>query len=222
MRTAQLISKIAWGIDPSEVEKKHRSLAKAVNFGILYGKTAHGLAKEWGVAVSVAEAVVDAIMGTFKRLAEWCAEQLSAVRKTGETWTWWAGQKARRRPLYKVADADEYARSNAENSAVNTPVQGTASDFCIASLAAGVEWIEREQIEDRTKLVLPVHDALIFDTAIDYIQETITAARRIMLSHDSNGVPLEVDVKVGPRWGSLEEWSQNDNGIWEPEAKKAA
>lgn len=203
-RTAELISEIAWGIPASAVEKKHRTMAKSVNFGILYGKTARTLAKEWGVTIAKAEAVVDAIMGQFKRLAQWCRERLDETRRTGLAWTWWNGQRGRRRPLWRVADKDDQQRSRAENGAVNTPIQGTASEFCIASLTALVEYILEEGIEDEAKLVLPVHDALLFDVRERSVDRIVDVAREIMLSWDAGGVPLGVDVEVGQRWGSLQ------------------
>jgi uracil-DNA glycosylase family 4 len=203
-RTAELISKIAWGIQPSQVEKKHRSMAKSVNFGILYGKTARTLAKEWGVPVGKAEEVVAAIMGQFSVLAAWCKDRLRESQRTGVSWTWWDGQKARRRPLWRIADQDDALASRARNGAVNTPIQGSASDFCIASLIECVEWIESGELEDRCRLVLPVHDSLLFEVRNDFVDEAVSTVRDIMLSWNSNGVPLEVDMEQGPAWGSLE------------------
>lgn len=203
-RTAELISKVAWGIDPSQVEKKHRSLAKNVNFGIVYGKTARTFAKEWGVSQTQAQAVVDAIMGKFKVLDAWLKAREQETARTGVAWTWWDGQKARRRPLYRIADADDAQASLARNGAKNTPIQGTASDFCIASLAETVEWIETEGLEDRVKLVLPVHDSLLLDVRNSMLDEVRGTVREIMTGWNSGGVPLVVDEEAGLQWGSLE------------------
>lgn len=203
-RTAELISKIAWGIEPSQVTDEHRSLAKAVNFGILYGKTANTFASEWGVPKAKAQAVIDAIFGRFQRLATWMREQLAEARRTGEVWTWWAGQRARRRPLWCVADVDEYARSVAEHGAVNTPVQGTANEFCVASLVEAIDWIEGDAVP--AKLVLAVHDSMLFEVREDAVGEVLHMVPRIMLSHDTGGVPFKADAKTGRAWGSLEKW----------------
>jgi uracil-DNA glycosylase family 4 len=205
-RTAELISKIAWGIDPDKVEDKHRSWAKNVNFGVLYGKTARTFAKEWGISIVKAEAIVAAIMGNFKDLQRWCAQRQAEVQKTGEVWTWWAGQLARKRPLWRVADPDDYVASTARNGAMNSPIQGTASDFCIASLYQSVQWIEEDGIEDDVKLVLPVHDSLMFEVSEHMVNEVVGTVTDIMTGHDSNGVPLIADCKVGKAWGSMEKW----------------
>jgi len=204
-RTAELISQTAWGIPPSRVEKRHRSLAKTVNFALLYGKTAGTLAHDMGCTAREAQAIIDAIFGTFKRLAAWCKTQLSDARKTGVVHTHWAGEVARSRPLWRIADADEGARKNAENAAVNSTVQGTASDLCVRSLADAVGWIDEEKLP--AKLVLPIHDALLFEVRNDAIEELAIGASQIMLSHDTAGVPMAVDVDFGVGWGSLKKFS---------------
>ncbi len=207
LRTAQMIARIAWGIDAERVEEKHRSWAKSVNFGILYGKTAGTLAGEWGISRAKAQTVVDAIMGNFKDLEKWCKARQAEAAKTGYIWTWWAGEKARRRPLWQIADQDDARASVARNGAVNTPIQGTASDFCVASLAQCVQWIEQDGIEDLVKLVLAVHDSLMFQVKEDMVDETAQVVNEIMLGHDSNGIQLIADFKVGRSWGSMEKYT---------------
>lgn len=204
MRTAQLISKVAWGIPPEAVEKKHRSFAKTINFGLLYGKGDKTIAEEFGCTIEQAATIRAAILGQFRRLATWCDLRVQEARRTGRVWTWWAGEPARWRPLWRVADADDYARSVAEHGAVNSPVQGTASEFCIASLVESVRFIKAERLNAR--LVLPVHDALLFEVAKADAPRLAQGVRRIMESWPANGVPLVVDCERGPAWGSLEKW----------------
>ncbi len=205
LKTAKLISKQVWGIDPATLTKEspQRTMAKTTVFGALYGKTAASLAREFGCTTAKAQEILDAILGRYKKLAEWIKKNLAEVRRTGVVWTWWAGKKARRRPLFRIADNDEGARINAENGATNTPIQGSASEFLLASLAEGVEWIESEGIEDCVKLILPVHDSLLFEVRNDYVRETVGTMREIMLGHESAGVPLAVDAEEGQSWGSL-------------------
>lgn len=206
LRTAQMISMIAWGIRPDQVDDSHRSKAKNVNFGVLYGKTAHTFATEWGISKTKAQQIVDAIMGNFKDLQRWCAARQAEAQRTGTVWTWWAGQKARRRPLWRIADNDDAAASVARNGAVNTPIQGTASDFCIASLIQAVDWIEQDGIERDCKLILAVHDSLMFEVREDMVDEAACTVNDIMLGHDSAGVALVADFKVGRSWGSMEKY----------------
>lgn len=203
LRTAQLVSEVAWRIHPDDVEDKHRSIAKSVNFGVLYGKSASALAKEWGVSKRKAQAIVDAIMGNFQVLQRWRKAREEEAERTGFVSTWWAGRPARKRPLWRIAGPDDGAAVTARNGATNSPIQGTASEFCVASLAQAVDWIEAEDLEDVVKLVLPVHDALLFQVRNDYVDYTACAVNEIMTSWDSMGLPLVVDAKVGPAWGSM-------------------
>ncbi len=204
LRTAQMISHLAWGIPPEEVTDKHRSLAKSVNFGILYGKTARTLAEEWGVSIAKAQLVVDAIMGNFKVLDKWCKARRAEAEKTGLVWTWWQGEQGRKRPLFRVAErGNDGAQATARNGAVNSPIQGPASEFCIASLIDAVDWIESDGIEADVKLVLAVHDSLLFEITESWEHEVAGQVEEIMKGHDSNGVALEVDFKRGYAWGSM-------------------
>lgn len=204
-RTAELISQQAWGIEPDAVESKHRTQAKTVNFALLYGMSDKALAAKLGIRVGQAARVRDGILGKFRVLAKWSRTKLSETRRSGEAWTWWDGERARRRPLWRIADQDSETKSRAENGAVNTPVQGTASDYCVRSLAECVTWIVEDGIEDLVHLVLPVHDSLMFDVVEEMAEETLAVARAIMQSWPSAGVPLNVDAKIGRSWGSLED-----------------
>jgi len=98
---------------------------------------------------------------------------------------------------------DSEARSVAERGAWNTPIQGTASDFCIRSLASCVEWLIEDAVPG-VKLVLTVHDSLLFEVREDMLVETSAVVREIMTGWPSDGVPLVVDAKVGRSWGSLQ------------------
>ena len=203
-RTAELISQVAWGITPDKVTKEHRSFAKTINFGLVYGKGDGTIAEEFGITIAEAAKIRAAILGTFKKLDEWCKMKTRESKRSGEAWTIWNGQPARRRSLFRIGDkgdAGSASRKVAENGAVNTPIQGTASDYCIASLTACVAWLLAEKLPAR--LVLPIHDALLFEVRDDYVDEVASGARDIMQSWDAGGVPLVVDCEVGDAWGSL-------------------
>jgi DNA polymerase I-like protein with 3'-5' exonuclease and polymerase domains len=206
LRTAQLVSQTAWGIPPEQVEDKHRSQAKGFNFGLLYGQGDSALAQNIGCTVQQAGRIREAILGKFSVLARWIQEMLQYATKNGHAWTWWDGHRARRRPLWRIADDNDAGASVARNSAHNTPIQGTASDFCIASLIECVRWIEGDNLENDVKLCLPVHDALLFEVRADMLPEVHANVMRIMQSWNSNGVPLIADAKAGPSWGSLEKY----------------
>tara|TARA_A100001391_G_scaffold204653_3_gene201115 strand:+ start:6472 stop:9018 length:2547 start_codon:yes stop_codon:yes gene_type:complete len=202
-RTAEMISNVAWGISPEDVTKEHRTKAKSVNFGLLYGMSVLTLSKNLNCSVTEADNIRRAIFGKFPKLKSWCDGQLYEARKTGVTWTQWQGKKGRVRPLFRIADADDKVRVSAENGSWNTPVQGTASDLCLASLARCVAWILREEFP--AKLVLTVHDSLLFEVDETHMDELICAVKDLMTRWATNDVPLTVDCEIGYKWGELEE-----------------
>ena len=218
LRTAQLISKLAWGIAPEDVTGAHRSAAKTINFALLYGQgdaacaakiTAAAREKDPrapAIRIDQVAKIREAILGKFKVLARWLEEQLTFARRYGHSRTWWDGKVGRSRPLWRIADQDDQMRSNAENASQNTPIQGTASDYCVASLAQVVDWIDAERIP--AKLIIPIHDSLTLEVREDYLAEAAYCVREIMQGHYSDDVLLQVDQKVGPNWGDLEKYKE--------------
>jgi uracil-DNA glycosylase family 4 len=208
MRTAQLVSEMVWGIPPDKVTKKERSEAKCINFGTLYGMGDAALAAILGTDSNEARRIKKIILGKFKVLDRWCKSCLKQARSLGGVWTDWAGDRFRFRPLHHVGDfgqSDEESsrRSIAEHGSWNTPVQGKSSDYCLFSLADCVQWIKEDAVP--AKLVLTVHDSLIFEVRKDALDEVLFTVPEIMTSYPTNnGVPLIVDAEVGPSWGSLE------------------
>lgn len=214
-RTAELIAPIAWQLRPDQVEKKHRFVAKTINFALLYGagdaKIAEQIRTQGGHAIASGDVakIRTAILGKFRTFAQWADARLAESRRTGQAWTVWDGKRARCRALWRIADQGDDAsgaRITAEHSAVNTPVQGTGSDYCIASLVELVEWIMRDEIEAFVRLVLPVHDSIMFECREDWVPRVVERARSIMVGWPSGGVPLVVDCEVGRSWGSLAKW----------------
>ena len=201
-RTAQLISKQAWGIPPEEVTKKHRTAAKSVNFGLLYGMSLSTLAGRIGCTVQEATKIQNAVFGSFPNLKKWCDEQLRITRREGVAYTYWNNERARVRPMFRIADHDDYTRKKAEHGSWNTPVQGSASDLCLASLARCVDWIHEENYP--AKLVLTVHDSLLFEVDEDKAEDLTHNIKHIMGDWPTNGVPLVVDAEIGYSWGNLE------------------
>lgn len=200
-RTAMLIAPIMWGITPEQVGKEHRRAAKTVNFGLVYGMGDEALAEDLGCTVEQAAKLRAAILGKFKVFSRWTERCVDYARKHGEVWTQWGGKRARRRRLWDIADQDGKRASRAKNGSFNTPVQGSASDYLLASLARSVQWILGDAVP--AKLILPIHDQLLFEVRRDAVPEVVHGVRHIMTDHDSRGVPLVVDIEVGESWGSL-------------------
>lgn len=207
LRTAQLIAPIVWGIAPSAVQKSHRTAAKAFTFGLLYGAGDPSIAERAGCSVREATKIREAVLGKYRKLAQWIEERLAETRKTGYSWTWWAGGPGRRRTMASIADQDEAVRGTYERSSWNTPIQGTGSEFLTASLSGVVSWILDNGIP--AKVCVPIHDSLVLEVQEDAVTEVIREVSRIMTSWDSHGVPLVVDAEVGPTWGDMAKWTDS-------------
>lgn len=206
-RTAELISVVAWGIPPDKILDEHRSKAKTVNFGLLYGMTDSGLAERLKCTKDEAAKIRKAIFGRFAKLAKWIDSMVDIAKQNGYCYTMWKGQPARRRPLVHLADPLQsdgrptYEYITAKNSSFNTPVQGTASDFMLASIVEIVAWILTNDIP--AKLVLTVHDSVILEVRADVLDLVIKTVKAIMESQGWGNIPIKVDVEVGTMWGSL-------------------
>jgi len=179
---------------------------QSFNFGLLYGMTDKRLAKELGISLEEAKKLRQAILGAWKKLAVWIDRLKAETRRTGYCWTWWDGDRARRRPLYGIRSQDGKQKSTAENSSVNTPVQGTASDYMISSICDIVEWILHDLVQ--AKLVLTVHDSVVLEVHETAIEEVVGAVLEIMTGHNSCGVPLKVDVEIGNSYGDLKKYKK--------------
>ena len=222
--TAAMIAPSAWGVefekatdqmwkdDPvrAQLMDDIRRAAKVVNFGLLYGMGDATLAKATKTTIDQAKAMRAAIFGKLRVLKKWVENCLRLARSQGYSSTTWEGQDARRRYLWNIAiegrsDHANKLRSNAENGAFNSPVQGTASDYCMASLKAIDDYLRDEGIDG--KVVMTVHDSIIIELADDHILEAVPEIEKLMTQWWSDGVPLVVDVEVGQSWGALDSWA---------------
>ena len=211
MNNATLSCQAAFGISPAvwatmskDARKPYRTKIKTATFAKLYGKTARALAHEWGVPVSEVDKINAVIWGRYKVLNAWTKQQIQRAQKLGYVETWWDGEPAMRRYIPQIADSDEGMRQHAENEAVNTPVQGTAAHFTAASIAKLVQWIIEESFP--AIMVITVHDSIMFEVPVPYVDELAHSARKVMRSHNSNGVPIDVECKTGTSWGSMTDY----------------
>lgn len=200
--TALMVAPIL-GVDPATVDKAHplRDKAKTINFGVLYGKDAYGLAMELGISKREGATLVEAILGKFKKLAAWIQKCLQNGRRLGYTQTWWNGRWTRRRNLPDLAGWNDDARKTAERSTWNTPIQGTAAEFTNASLGQIQQWLDATGFP--AKLVLTVYDSICSEVRSDMVDEYKAKAQSIMEGHFSNNVPIVAEFKAGPSWGTM-------------------
>lgn len=205
LATAKMVAPY-FGLKADDIDKEHplRSRSKTINFGVLYGKDAYGIAMELGISKKEAQLVVDAILGKFRKLDTWIKKRVAEGRKTGGTNTYWNGKPARWRPLWKIGGFNEDERLTAERSTYNTAIQGTATDYTNASLGAIQRYIEDDEVP--AKLVLTVYDSIIAEVREDVVPEYAYTVNRIMTSWPSGDMPIKADCKIGDAWGSLSDY----------------
>lgn len=186
-----------FGVAPEAMDKETRSRAKAVNFGIVYGISAFGLAAQLGIPQAEARAYIDRYFARYQGVKEFIEKTLAAARKEGSVRTLFG----RMRPIPDIESRNPNQRGFAERTAVNTPLQGTAADLIkLAMIALDRKLTERRL---RTRMVLQVHDELVFEVPEAECAEIEALVRAEMEGVAQLRVPLIADLGFGPNWRDM-------------------
>lgn len=177
-----------------EVTKIQRSQAKTVNFGIIYGQGAFGLAEQTGLSRTEAKEMIQNYFETYPELKKYMAEQVKKAQDTGYVET----ILNRKRHLKDINSANFVVKAHAERNAVNAPIQGSAADIIkIAMIKIDQELTSKKM---KTKMLLQVHDELVFEAPADEVEEAQSLIKKEMESAFDTQVPLLVEVGVGYNW----------------------
>lgn len=187
-----------FGVPMEDVTKEMRRNAKAVNFGIIYGQTEFGLSKELGITRGEAKAYIDSYFARYSGVKQWIDKAIADARLTGISTT----MMGRKRYIKDINSKNFNLRSFAERTAVNTPIQGTAAD--IIKLAMLRVQSQLHQNGFKAKMLLQVHDELIFEVPPQEIAGLIGILRDCMEHAVDLEVPLKIDVNVGFDWYDME------------------
>jgi DNA polymerase-1 len=182
------------GLELSEVDDGQRDRAKAVNFGIIYGLSAFGLANQLGIATAEAQETIDAYFARYRGVRRFLDETIEGARERGFVQTW----LGRRRYLPDLASRNRTLRSAAERMAVNSVIQGTAADLIKKAMVSLDEAISTAG--STARMILQVHDELVFEVAPGEVDSLTALVREKMEGVLALGVPLRVDVGVGANW----------------------
>lgn len=196
------IWKVVWEDLNEEEQDRYRTVFKEILFGSCYGQSAKGLSARFGLTEQQAERIQRYCTGRYKVLAKFINQTGIELAKTGEVWTWWDGQKGRRRPVPDVGSSDQGTAGHGDRAGKNTVVQGTGHEFLLASTSKVIRWVDKDEVD--AQVMLDVHDALYALVAEDSLNEFVRGACRIMLGWNSNGLPLTVEVKKGRSLGEME------------------
>ena len=183
-----------YGIPQSEVTPRLRSSAKAINFGIMYGKGAYSLAKDIGVTVKEADAFLKNYLAAFPNVSGYMDKTIADAKANGYVSTLFG----RRRALPELASSNFNVRSSGERMARNTPIQGTAAD--VIKLAMVRVWKRLRDEKMASRLILTVHDELIVEAPEAEAEQAARILREEMEGCVQYAVPLSTDVHAGKNW----------------------
>jgi DNA polymerase I len=191
-RTAQEV----FGVAPFAQTPEHRRVAKVINFGVIYGLSAFGLAQQLGIDTKEASKFIAAYFERYRGVKEFLDKQILETRRTGFTKTLFG----RLRPIPEINSPQPAMRSFAERTAMNTPMQGTAADLIKLAM---IELDRRLADGFESKMILQVHDELLFEAPEREIPRLTKLVKEQMEGVQKLRVPLVVDTKVGPNWRDM-------------------
>ena len=182
-------------LDPRMVTPEMRRMAKMINFGIIYGMGPIKLAKELGISKKVAQVYLDNYYERYKGVKNFKEKILSQTRQNGYVST----LLKRRRYLPNINSDNGHIRSEAERAAINTPIQGTAADLIKIAMISIAERLKKENL--RTKMLLQVHDELVFEVPQGELDTATKLVKEEMEGVYPLNIPLKVDINWGKNWG---------------------
>jgi DNA polymerase-1 len=177
-----------------EVTRDQRSAAKAVNFGIIYGQSAFGLAQNLNISRTEAKGIIDSYFAEYATIKTYMDNTVNLARENGYVET----IMKRRRYLPDINSANAIVRGFAERNAVNAPIQGSAAD--IVKLAMVAVFREMKKANLKSKMILQVHDELVFDVHESEVEEMKALVKEAMENAVNLVVPMEVEMKLAGNW----------------------
>jgi DNA polymerase I len=186
-----------FGVPAENMDKETRNRAKAVNFGIVYGISPFGLAAQLSIPQSEARAYIERYFARYQGVKAFIDKTLETTRREGSVRTMFG----RMRPIPDIGSRNANQRGFAERTAINTPLQGTAADLIkLAMIALDRKLTERKL---KTRMVLQVHDELLFEVPADETSEVEALVHAEMEDVVKLNVPLVADLAFGPNWRDL-------------------
>ena len=185
-----------FGAPLDEVNAEQRRSAKAINFGLIYGMSAFGLARQLGIDRSSAQRYVELYFARYPGVKRYMDETRARAKQQGYVETVFG----RRLYLPEIGSRNRQLQQYAERSAINAPMQGTAADIIKRAMITVDHWCGGQH--DRARLIMQVHDELVLEVRRDAINDTREAVRDLMTAagKDALQVPLKIDIGVGENW----------------------
>ncbi|NEV64669.1 DNA polymerase I [Thiorhodococcus minor] len=182
------------GLPPEEVSSEQRRSAKAINFGLIYGMSAFGLARQLGIARGEAQEYVDRYFHRYPGVKDFMERTRAQAHDDKYVETLFG----RRLYLADINHSNQGRRAAAERTAINAPMQGTAADIIKRAMIAVDQWLQSEN--PPVRMIMQVHDELVFEVAEDALEDASARIRNAMEGAAELAVPLLVDIGVGENW----------------------
>ena len=183
-----------FGVELDNVTSDMRRRAKEVNFGIIYGISAFGLSQNLNIPRSEAKDIIDSYFDKFSKVKDYMSKSIQEAKEKKYVTT----LLGRRRYLRDIDSRNYTLRGFAERNAINTPIQGTAADIIKLAMVKIYKWINKENL--KSKMIMQVHDELVFDVEKDELEIFQSKVKTIMEGVVDMKIPLSVDVGVGKNW----------------------
>ncbi len=181
-------------VDLNDVTKDMRRTAKAVNFGILYGISSFGLSEDLGIDIKTAKNFIDNYLNTYPGITEYMEKEKQDAYKNGYVKT----LMNRKRVIEELKSKNYMVRSGGERIALNTPIQGTASDILKKAM---VEIYDKfKELGLKSKMIIQVHDELVFNVVNSELEQVSNIVKEIMENTYKLAVPLKVEIEYGSNW----------------------
>ena len=187
-----------YGVEAGQVSPEMRRTAKAVNFGIIYGLSPMGLSRELGISLEEAKGFIEAYFNLFQGVRRFRETAILEARQKG----WVSTLLGRRRPIPGINSSNKQKRSTAERVAINTIIQGSAADLIKVAMVRAYGRLE--EISSRARLLIQIHDELLFELPEEELATTTRVLQEVMTQAISLRVPVRVNVKVGKNWMEAE------------------
>ena len=183
-----------WGVAIEDVDKEMRRKAKTVNFGIIYGISAFGLSQRVGISRGEAKEIIENYFKQFGGIKRYMDETVNKARENGYVET----ILGRRRYMRDINSANAVMRGFAERNAINAPIQGSAADMIKVAMIHIHNWLNDEKL--KTRMILQVHDELLFDVPNDELELVEAKIKYLMENSMPLGIPVVVESGTGNNW----------------------
>ncbi len=195
----KLTAASVFDIPIEKVTPEMRRLAKTLNFGIIFGMGAIAFSRTGGISIPEAKKFIEEYFNDFKKVKEWHEQIKSQARTFGYV----TNLNGRRRWLLQAASMFRGEAAEAERAAINMPIQGLDADIMKMAMVRIADEIKKRNWEEKARMLLTIHDELLFEIKDDIIEEASSLIRKLMEGAYELDVPIRVTTKIGKSWGNL-------------------